>query len=106
MGCSAASAEVFAADMEGDFRVVAPELELGKHFGEGSGEGVGGCDDAAETVELGVDDVVLARAGDAGAEVDVSAWGDAGERRIVRCIVEPGDELAVGGADAENLRTT
>ena len=51
MGCSAASAEVFAADMEGDFRVVAPELELGKHFGKGSGKGgVDGCDDAAETV--------------------------------------------------------
>ena len=81
--------------MEGDFRVVAPELELGNHFGEGSGEGVGGCDNAAETVELGVDDVVLARAGDAGAEVDVSAWGDAGERRIVRFIVEPRDEMAV-----------
>ena len=68
--------------MEGDFRVVAPELELGKHFGEGSGEGVGGCDDAAETVELGVDNVVLARAGDAGAEVDISALGDASENEL------------------------
>ena len=104
MWCSAALTKVFAAYVEDDLGVVPPDLKAGEQLGEGAGEGVGGCDDAAETVELGADDVVLARAGDAGAVVDVSASGDAGERRIVRCIVEPGDELAVGGvggADAE-----
>ena len=52
---------------------------MSDHFGDGSGEGVGGCDNAAEAVKLGVDDVVLARAGDAGAEVDVPAKGNSGE---------------------------